>query len=76
MVTRAAARVATAGSESTPAPAGRDAACVFGYPSRMSETEPETPGRHAAPDDDPTSDPPPAAGEGGEHRADGPAEED
>ena len=40
----------------------------------MSETEPETPGRDAAPDDDPTSDPPPAAGEGGDHRADGPAE--
>src|SRR3954471_841670 len=41
----------------------------------MSETEPEAPGKHAAPDDDPNSDPPPAAGEGGEHAADGPPEE-
>jgi hypothetical protein len=40
----------------------------------MSQSEPET-GRHAAPDDDPNNDPPPAAGEGGDHRADGPAEE-
>jgi hypothetical protein len=37
---------------------------------------PEEPGRHAAPDDDPNSDPPPVAGDGGEHRADGPAEEE
>ncbi|HEX5088475.1 MAG TPA: hypothetical protein VFV89_11755 [Nocardioides sp.] len=36
----------------------------------MSETAPE-PGRHAAPDVDPTSDPPPVAGQGGDHRADG-----
>jgi hypothetical protein len=35
----------------------------------MSESQPETPGKHAAPDDDPNSDPPPAAGEGGEHAA-------
>ena len=30
----------------------------------MSESNPETPGKHAAPDDDPNSDPPPVAGEG------------
>jgi hypothetical protein len=41
----------------------------------MTESQPETPGKHAAPDDDPNSDPPPAAGEGGEHAADEPAEE-
>jgi hypothetical protein len=41
----------------------------------MSETQPESTGRHAAPDDDPQSDPPPVAGNGGDHRADGPAEE-
>ena len=37
----------------------------------MSETETENQGRHAAPDDDPNSDPPPKAGEGGEHAAKG-----
>jgi hypothetical protein len=47
----------------------------MGYIYRMSQSEPENAGRHAAPDDDPTSDPPPAAGEGGDHRADGPADE-
>jgi hypothetical protein len=41
----------------------------------MTESQPETPGKHAAPDDDPNSDPPPAAGEGGEHAADGPPDE-
>jgi hypothetical protein len=41
----------------------------------MTESQPETPGKHAAPDDDPNSDPPPAAGEGGEHAADETAEE-
>ncbi len=41
----------------------------------MSESQPETPGKHAAPDDDPNSDPPPVAGEGGDHAADGPPEE-
>jgi hypothetical protein len=41
----------------------------------MSESQPETPGKHAAPDDDPNSDPPPAAGEGGEHAAEDSAEE-
>ena len=41
----------------------------------MTESQPETPGKHAAPDDDPNSDPPPAAGEGGEHAADDTAEE-
>jgi hypothetical protein len=41
----------------------------------MSESQPESPGKHAAPDDDPNSDPPPAAGEGGDHTADGPPEE-
>jgi hypothetical protein len=41
----------------------------------MSETQPESTGRHAAPDDDPQRDPPPVAGNGGDHRADGPAEE-
>ena len=41
----------------------------------MTESQPETPGKHAAPDDDPNSDPPPVAGEGGEHAADGPPEE-
>ena len=35
----------------------------------MSEAETESQGRHAAPDDDPNSDPPPIAGEGGEHAA-------
>src|SRR5207237_6265603 len=35
-----------------------------------SEAQPETPGKHAAPDDDPNSDPPPVAGEGGDHAAD------
>jgi hypothetical protein len=40
----------------------------------MTESQPES-GRHAAPDDDPNSDPPPVAGEGGDHAADGPAEE-
>jgi hypothetical protein len=45
----------------------------MGYPQRMSDSEPET-GRHAAPDDDPNSDPPPLAGEGGDHRAGGAAE--
>jgi hypothetical protein len=40
----------------------------------MSETQPESPGRHAAPDDDPHNDPPPVAGDGGDHRADGPAD--
>lgn len=40
----------------------------------MSESGPEK-GRHAAPDDDPANDPPPEAGDGGDHRADGPAEE-
>jgi hypothetical protein len=35
----------------------------------MSEAETENQGRHAAPDDDPNSDPPPTAGEGGEHAA-------
>ena len=35
----------------------------------MSEAETESQGRHAAPDDDPNSDPPPTAGEGGEHAA-------
>jgi hypothetical protein len=33
----------------------------------MSESQPETPGKHAAPDDDPHSDPPPVAGDGGDH---------
>jgi hypothetical protein len=47
----------------------------FGYTCVMTESQPETPGKHAAPDDDPNSDPPPAAGEGGEHAADGAAEE-
>ncbi len=41
----------------------------------MSESQPESPGKHAAPDDDPNSDPPPVAGEGGEHAADGAPEE-
>jgi hypothetical protein len=41
----------------------------------MSESQPETPGKHAAPDDDPNSDPPPVAGEGGEHAADDAPEE-
>ncbi len=41
----------------------------------MTESQPETPGKHAAPDDDPHSDPPPAAGEGGEHAADEPSED-
>jgi hypothetical protein len=41
----------------------------------MSESQPESPGRHAAPDDDPAGDPPPAAGSGGDHRA-GPAEDE
>jgi hypothetical protein len=36
----------------------------------MSESEPEAPGKHAAPDDDPNSDPPPVAGDGGDHAAD------
>jgi hypothetical protein len=36
----------------------------------MTESQPETPGKHAAPDDDPNSDPPPVAGEGGDHAAD------
>src|SRR3954463_10592627 len=36
----------------------------------MSESQPESPGKHAAPDDDPNSDPPPVAGEGGDHAAD------
>jgi hypothetical protein len=40
----------------------------------MTESQPETPGKHAAPDDDPNSDPPPAAGEGGEHAADSPTD--
>ena len=35
----------------------------------MSESETQTTGRHAAPDDDPSSDSPPGAGEGGEHAA-------
>ncbi len=39
----------------------------------MSEVQPENGGRHAAPDDDPNSDPPPIAGEGGEHAAEGSA---
>ena len=42
----------------------------------MTESQPETPGKHAAPDDDPNSDPPPAAGEGGDHAADDAAEEE
>jgi hypothetical protein len=45
----------------------------------MTEPETEHPGRHAAPDDDPNSDPPPVAGEGGEHAAadsDGDADDD
>ena len=41
----------------------------------MSESNPETPGKHAAPDDDPNSDPPPAAGEAGEHAAETSPEE-
>jgi hypothetical protein len=41
----------------------------------MTESQPEAPGKHAAPDDDPNSDPPPVAGEGGEHAADDAAEE-
>jgi hypothetical protein len=41
----------------------------------MSESQPESPGKHAAPDDDPQSDPPPVAGEGGDHAADGPPED-
>jgi hypothetical protein len=41
----------------------------------MTESQPEAPGKHAAPDDDPYSDPPPVAGEGGEHAAEGPPEE-
>jgi hypothetical protein len=41
----------------------------------MSESAPDVTGRHAAPDVDPSNDPPPAVGEGGGHRADGPAEE-
>ncbi len=41
----------------------------------MTESQPETPGKHAAPDDDPNSDPPPVAGEGGEHAADDAGEE-
>jgi hypothetical protein len=41
-----------------------------GYTFSMTESQPETPGRHAAPDDDPNSDPPPVAGEGGDHVAD------
>jgi len=41
----------------------------------MTESQPEAPGKHAAPDDDPNSDPPPVAGEGGEHAADGPPQE-
>jgi hypothetical protein len=41
----------------------------------MTESQPENPGNHAAPDDDPHSDPPPVAGEGGEHAAADPAEE-
>lgn len=40
----------------------------------MTESQPETPGKHAAPDDDPYSDPPPVAGEGGEHAADADAD--
>ena len=43
----------------------------------MTESQPETPGKHAAPDDDPTSDPPSQAGDdGGEHRDDVPPEDD
>src|SRR6478736_3050315 len=42
----------------------------------MSESQPETPGRHAAPDEDPSSDPPSQSGdEGGEHLADGAGED-
>ena len=41
----------------------------------MSETQPEPTGRHAAPADDPSSDPLPVAGDGGDHRADASAEE-
>lgn len=41
----------------------------------MSESQPESPGKHAAPDDDPHSDPPPVAGEGGEHAAEVPPDE-
>jgi hypothetical protein len=41
----------------------------------MSESQPESPGKHAAPDDDPHSDPPPVAGAGGEHAAEGPPDE-
>ena len=37
----------------------------------MSETETETKGRHAAPDDDPSSDPQATAGDGGDHAAEG-----
>jgi len=47
----------------------------FGYTCAMTQSQPEGPGKHAAPDDDPNSDPPPAAGEGGEHAADGPPAE-
>ena len=53
-----------------PRPDGVRDAHAFGYPCLMSESQPETPGKHAAPDDDPNSDPPPVAGEGGEHAAD------
>ena len=42
----------------------------------MTESQPETPGRHAAPDEDPDSDTASLAGEdGGDHRAGAPAEE-
>jgi hypothetical protein len=51
------------------------AATRWGTPEDMSETQPESAGRHAAPDDDPYADPPPVAGDGGDHRGDGPAEE-
>src|SRR5207342_2106440 len=48
----------------------------WGTPVTMTESQPETPpGKHAAPDDDPNSDPPPIAGEGGEHAADDAGEE-
>ena len=41
----------------------------------MSDAETETKGRHAAPDDDPNSDPPPSAGDGGEHAAEDTSED-
>jgi non-specific serine/threonine protein kinase len=67
---------ATGGWPSTRVAVRGDRSPQLGYTTHMSESQPESPGKHAAPDDDPHSDPPPVAGAGGEHAAEGPPDED